>query len=59
MFFIFITIWHLSMGRRHPVLHTGWAKALVNTISKFNADVCAQVIIIYNDFKEETNQKIE
>lgn len=29
-----------------PVLHIGWAKPLVNTISKFDADVRAQVNIV-------------
>ncbi|XP_067010072.1 menin [Anabrus simplex] len=33
-------------GSLTPVLHIGWAKPLVNTISKFDADVRAQVIII-------------
>ncbi|KAJ9585308.1 hypothetical protein L9F63_002893, partial [Diploptera punctata] len=32
-------------GSPTPVLHIGWAKPLVNTISKFDADVRAQVII--------------
>lgn len=32
-------------GSQTPVLHIGWAKPLVHTISKFDADVRAQVII--------------
>ncbi|PSN44102.1 Menin [Blattella germanica] len=32
-------------GSPTPVLHIGWAKPLVNTISKFDADVRAQVVI--------------
>lgn len=32
-------------GSSTPVLHIGWAKPLVNTISKFDADVRAQVVI--------------
>ncbi|XP_069691817.1 menin [Periplaneta americana] len=32
-------------GSLTPVLHIGWAKPLVNTISKFDADVRAQVMI--------------
>jgi menin len=32
-------------GSLTPVLHIGWAKPLVNTISKFDADVRAQVVI--------------
>lgn len=33
-------------GSATPVLHIGWAKPLVNTISKFDADVRAQVVIV-------------
>lgn len=33
-------------GSATPVLHIGWAKPLVNTISKFDADVRAQVNIV-------------
>lgn len=33
-------------GSATPVLHIGWAKPLVNTISKFDADVRAQVNIM-------------
>ncbi|CAH0560130.1 unnamed protein product [Brassicogethes aeneus] len=33
-------------GSATPVLHIGWAKPLVNTISKFDADVRAQVNIL-------------
>lgn len=32
-------------GSQTPVLHIGWAKPLVHTISKFDAEVRAQVII--------------
>lgn len=32
-------------GSQTPVLHIGWARPLVHTISKFDADVRAQVII--------------
>ena len=33
-------------GSATPVLHIGWAKPLVNTISKFDAEVRAQVNIV-------------
>ncbi|XP_060531586.1 menin [Cylas formicarius] len=33
-------------GSATPVLHIGWAKPLVNTISKFEADIRAQVNIV-------------
>lgn len=33
-------------GSATPVLHIGWAKPLVNTISKFDANVRAQVNIV-------------
>lgn len=33
-------------GSPTPVLHIGWAKPLVNTISKFDADVRSQVVIL-------------
>lgn len=33
-------------GSATPVLHIGWAKPLVNTISKFDADIRAQVKIV-------------
>ncbi|KAI4463981.1 menin [Holotrichia oblita] len=35
-----------EQGSATPVLHIGWAKPLVNTISKFDADVRAQVNIV-------------
>ena len=37
-------------GSQTPVLHIGWAKPLVNTISKFDAEVRSQVAIIEHDF---------
>lgn len=40
-------------GSATPVLHIGWAKPLVNTISKFDADVRAQVNIVC----EQPNQQ--
>ncbi|XP_065158193.1 menin [Atheta coriaria] len=47
-------------GSATPVLHIGWAKPLVNTISKFDAGVRAQVNIVCEDssdmeHKEEKN----
>lgn len=36
-------------GSQTPILHIGWAKPLVNTISKFDAEVRAQVNIICCD----------
>lgn len=36
-----------------PVLHIGWAKPLVNTISKFDFDVRGQVVILENDLSNE------
>lgn len=33
-------------GSPTPVLHIGWAKPLVNTISKFDAEVRSQVVIL-------------
>lgn len=44
-------------GANTPVLHIGWARPLVNTISKFDASVRAQVII--ECFDMETKQKEE
>lgn len=45
-------------GSQTPVLHIGWAKPLVHTISKFDADVRAQVIIEQsNDADENFNTK--
>ena len=32
-------------GANTPVLHIGWARPLVNTISKFDASIRAQVMI--------------
>lgn len=40
-------------GSPTPVLHIGWAKPLVNTISKFDADVRAQVNIICDKVEED------
>lgn len=40
-------------GSATPVLHIGWAKPLVNTISKFDADVRAQVNIVCEDESHE------
>lgn len=39
-------------GSLTPVLHIGWAKPLVNTISKFDADVRAQVIIVCHEAED-------
>lgn len=36
-------------GSQTPILHIGWAKPLVSTISKFDAEVRAQVNIVCND----------
>lgn len=38
-------------GANTPVLHIGWARPLVNTISKFDASIRAQIII--ECFEEE------
>lgn len=50
-------------GANTPVLHIGWARPLVNTISKFDASIRAQVIIECYETevkqKEETAQKRE
>lgn len=50
-------------GANTPVLHIGWARPLVNTISKFDASIRAQVIIECYDMEskqeEETAQKRE
>lgn len=40
-------------GSQTPVLHIGWAKPLVHTISKFDAEVRAQVIIEQSDQADE------
>ncbi|KAK9870331.1 hypothetical protein WA026_006416 [Henosepilachna vigintioctopunctata] len=44
-------------GSATPVLHIGWAKPLVNTISKFDSEVRAQVNIICADSEEEKHAK--
>nr|CAH7729247.1 unnamed protein product [Callosobruchus chinensis] len=44
-------------GSATPVLHIGWAKPLVNTISKFDSDVRAQVNIICDKLEEEKLSK--
>lgn len=44
-------------GSATPVLHIGWAKPLVNTISKFDANVRAQVNIVCEAESEKKDQK--
>lgn len=44
-------------GSQTPVLHIGWAKPLVNTISKFDAQVRGQVAILEQDFTSETGDE--
>ncbi|XP_053612763.1 menin [Plodia interpunctella] len=44
-------------GSQTPILHIGWAKPLVSTISKFDAEVRAQVNIICNTDIEEPSGK--
>ncbi|XP_048517203.1 menin isoform X1 [Dendroctonus ponderosae] len=44
-------------GSATPVLHIGWAKPLVNTISKFDADVRAQVHIVCDNMEEKLSKK--
>ncbi|XP_050299452.1 menin isoform X2 [Anthonomus grandis grandis] len=44
-------------GSATPVLHIGWAKPLVNTISKFDADVRAQVNIVCDTQEEKLHGK--
>lgn len=44
-------------GSATPVLHIGWAKPLVNTISKFDANVRAQVNIVCETESEKKDQK--
>lgn len=44
-------------GSATPVLHIGWAKPLVNTISKFDADVRAQVNIVCDKLGEDRFNK--
>ncbi|XP_044732761.1 menin isoform X2 [Chrysoperla carnea] len=46
-------------GSATPVLHIGWAKSLVNTISKFDSDIRAQVIIICEDVEPNTTASSE
>ncbi|XP_026501772.1 menin [Vanessa tameamea] len=49
-------------GSQTPILHIGWAKPLVSTISKFDAEVRAQVNIICspdNGEPTETTQKTD
>lgn len=46
-------------GSQTPILHIGWAKPLVSTISKFDAEVRAQVFIICSpEGDNEEDQKI-
>lgn len=44
-------------GSATPVLHIGWAKPLVNTISKFDADVRAQVDIVCGKPEDDNNKR--
>ncbi|XP_018319824.1 menin [Agrilus planipennis] len=44
-------------GSATPVLHIGWAKPLVNTISKFDADVRAKVNIICETAEDRIEQQ--
>lgn len=44
-------------GSATPVLHIGWAKPLVNTISKFDAVIRAQVNIICEDAAQVDEKK--
>ncbi|XP_072939256.1 menin isoform X2 [Epargyreus clarus] len=48
-------------GSQTPILHIGWAKPLVSTISKFDAEVRAQVFIICSPdgVKDEDSKLIE
>ncbi|CAH1407056.1 unnamed protein product [Nezara viridula] len=41
-------------GSQTPVLHIGWAKPLVNTISKFDSSVRSQVVIINNENHDDS-----
>lgn len=43
-------------GSQTPVLHIGWAKPLVNTISKFDAEVRSQVVILGRGLIEGTEK---
>lgn len=45
-------------GSLTPILHIGWAKPLVNTISKFDYDIRSQ-LVIHCDDEEEGNSEIE
>lgn len=44
-------------GSPTPVLHIGWAKPLVNTISKFDVDVRAQVNIVCDKLEDSKTVK--
>jgi menin len=44
-------------GSATPVLHIGWAKPLVNTISKFDSEVRAQVDIVCGKPEDDTNKR--
>nr|XP_018897521.1 PREDICTED: menin [Bemisia tabaci] len=44
-------------GSPTPVLHIGWAKPLVNTISKFDADVRSQVVILGQGIVDEDSDE--
>ncbi|CAG9785707.1 unnamed protein product [Diatraea saccharalis] len=44
-------------GSQTPILHIGWAKPLVSTISKFDAEVRAQVNIICNTESDENKEE--
>nr|CAG4640762.1 EOG090X0424 [Eulimnadia texana] len=46
-------------GSTTPVLHIGWAKPLVNTISKFDAEARSHVIIECSDSDEEVKVDTE
>ncbi|CAG4975560.1 unnamed protein product [Parnassius apollo] len=46
-------------GSQTPILHIGWAKPLVSTISKFDAEVRAQVHIVCNPDSEEPSEAKE
>jgi menin len=45
-------------GSQTPVLHIGWAKPLVNTISKFEAEVRSKVIILNHDSTEDSETPV-
>lgn len=44
-------------GSQTPILHIGWAKPLVSTISKFDAEVRAQVNIVCSTDSDEPRDK--